>query len=722
MKKFVSMLLAFAILFNIGITASATESLQYANDIVNIVFDKESVAPGEEFKVAFYSSDVRYYDEWMIMCSCLPENSESYVEMISYKSDYFPEIYVKDGYVEVCNGDLACTVPKGGLLLEVQYKVLEDAPIGSKIELSLYSLSEMPEYSVEDDVYRSVSVVESTGSDDSGGDSVAVNYCYTVDMGVDQSAAKGEKVSVPVRIDSTLASVGKYNAYDMTFSYDTSVLELDMEQTNTAGYRVTPGDGTVRIQRYGEEAAVGEALNLNFVVKTVGTANVTLLSAKVDARANSIDFDAPAATVTDDGVTVVTSTGYTVSLPDDFTTDEDDFVVEPGGSFTFKQVNFGYEYTFSVTMGDTTTEGLTFGEDGTYTIENITDNVTVAVEGKTPRTFNVTVEGEENVQEGAVQYETTATYMQDYTITITPEHGYITTVTVNVQTEDGKLKTVASSSLRFLNGTRNLVVKGLDITGDLRIVIQKTTEKAYTATFAGNDGCTIDSELISFYVGESITFRLTPGDNYKVVGAYVQWKEKSGINYNTKTIYATQNEDGSYTIEGLPAQDVTLYAICERLNFVEVNTYVEFDDATVFLVKVAGHDPGQSFAWYYEDNVMYKTTNYKNELWEDYTVYSWLVVVPKGEEALTAEIAETKVRCTNQDWFANNVTVDQSGDVNMTGKVDINDAQLVYDMYQGAYSDFNTVSVLKFLNADVNSSGTLNSDDAVAIINSMQNN
>ena len=31
-----------------------------------------------------------------------------------------------------------------------------------------------------------------------------------------------------------------YNAFDMKFSYDNTVLKLDMEKTNTEGYRVYP--------------------------------------------------------------------------------------------------------------------------------------------------------------------------------------------------------------------------------------------------------------------------------------------------------------------------------------------------------------------------------------------------------------------------------------------------------------------------------------------------
>ena len=54
-------------------------------------------------------------------------------------------------------------------------------------------------------------------------------------------------------------------------------------------------------------------------------------------------------------------------------------------------------------------------------------------------------------------------------------------------------------------------------------------------------------------------------------------------------------------------------------------------------------------------------------------------------------------------------------DVNMTGLVDINDAQLAYDMYNGEYEDFSIINMHRFLNADVNADWKINVADAAAI-------
>ena len=60
---------------------------------------------------------------------------------------------------------------------------------------------------------------------------------------------------------------------------------------------------------------------------------------------------------------------------------------------------------------------------------------------------------------------------------------------------------------------------------------------------------------------------------------------------------------------------------------------------------------------------------------------------------------DCRSRCRAQTELAYNF------DVNLSGQVDINDAQLTYDMYNAKYEDFDTVSMHRFLEADVNGDG-----------------
>ena len=121
----------------------------------------------------------------------------------------------------------------------------------------------------------------------------------------------------------------------------------------------------------------------------------------------------------------------------------------------------------------------------------------------------------------------------------------------------------------------------------------------------------------------------------------------------------------------------------------------------------ASYAPVHFLAFTYDGNTLYKVEGYGTDR------YAWLVIVDKGQ-TLTQEEAAAKVAISAAD---NVVTITLGFDVNMTGKVDVNDAQLVYDMYNGTYSDFTKVSVEKFLRADVNATKVVDHTDAVAIVN-----
>ena len=57
-------------------------------------------------------------------------------------------------------------------------------------------------------------------------------------------------------------------------------------------------------------------------------------------------------------------------------------------------------------------------------------------------------------------------------------------------------------------------------------------------------------------------------------------------------------------------------------------------------------------------------------------------------------------------------------DVNETTQVDVNDAQLAYDMYNASYMEFTEhLPVLKFLEADMTTDSKLDTKDVAAIIN-----
>ena len=59
-------------------------------------------------------------------------------------------------------------------------------------------------------------------------------------------------------------------------------------------------------------------------------------------------------------------------------------------------------------------------------------------------------------------------------------------------------------------------------------------------------------------------------------------------------------------------------------------------------------------------------------------------------------------------------------DVNMTDTLDANDAQLVYDMYNKKYDDFEWINIQRFLNADVDGNRKITVKDAAAVFAAIQ--
>ena len=506
---------------------------------------------------------------------------------------------------------------------------------------------------------------------------------YTVSLGADKQVASGQIVEIPVAIGNNDGKT-TYNAYDMTFSFDPAILTLNMEATSTEGYRVIPGSGTVRIVRYGKAAELGDALTLSFVAAGQGKSDVKVTEACVDTNANAIEFDAPAAAILDD-TAVITVSGYTVSLSDDFTrTDAEGSVIAAGGNLTFVPKDPNYNYTVTVTVGGKTVTP-TIGADGTYTVPNVNGNVVVS-STKTPKTFTV-AQGDDTT--GAA----TATYQTDYTFMLTPADGFVYKMAVTI---GGKAYTGFTAQVND-DGTTTYTIPGADVIGNIVINSNKQVKplETYKVTFAGTGAGDATGES-TVQEKANYTFTVAKQKNFE----YTITATMGGTD-----VTVTEGANNTYTISNVTGDLVITIEKKSTLTMeVAVSEYVQMDNKTVFLVTVTG-TPEEGKAFAYGDNVMYKTTAYGEN------VYSWLVIVDKGE-AFTVATAEANIAQAS----ATAEEVKQSYDVNETGVVDINDAQLTYDIYSGKYTDFEKVSVRKFLRADVNLDKAVNSTDAVAVV------
>lgn len=514
---------------------------------------------------------------------------------------------------------------------------------------------------------------------------------YTVSMGSDVTVASGQIVEIPVYIGSNNGET-TYNAYDIRVTYDNTVLKPNMESVSEEGYRAFVSSGAINITRYGEPANLGEALRLSFTAVGQGSTEVkidltnlkTNLYAYVDNSTHAFNQDAAVAIVLNDKTTVTVS-GYTVDLPDDFKrTDAEGSVIEAGGNLTFVPKDPNYDYTVTVTVGGKEVTP-TIGEDGTYTVPNVNGNVVVK-STKTAKSFTVTL-GDDTIG------ETTATYKKDYTFKLIPADGYTYNMAVTI---GGKDYTGFAATAND-DGSTTYTIRGAEVTGDIIINSNKQIKQpeTFTVTFDGTGAGDASGES-SVKENATYTFTVDKKDGFK----YTISATMGG-----KAVTVTEGANNTYTISNVTGNLVITIEKKSTLTMeVAVSEYVQMDNKTVFLVTVTG-TPEEGKAFAYGDNVMYKTTAYGEN------VYSWLVIVDKNE-AFT--VATAKANITQASATAEEVK--QSYDVNETNVVDINDAQLTYDIYSGKYTDFEKVSVRKFLRADVNSDKIVNSTDAVAVV------
>ena len=687
----------------------------HAGDIITATIYLEQ-APSDYYKVrsyiAYNMDTLTYVDStcsWDGMsCSVTQKRSGDFRSYVDFKIDS------KRG----TNPDILNKIQtrQTGAFATVRFKVNESCEVGQAIKYKIcgtfYDKNGMA-------VINNPNDAATLTVNEQGGSIITVPKTetgYSVSMGADQQLVSGQKVRIPVTVASSEKNITGFNAYDMTFTYDPTALTLNTKTGDADNLTVEDNNGTVRVRRYGATQALGEALALDFTAKATATSTVTLTNAKFDLDANSINFDAPEATISD-ADTVVNANNFTVTLPDAFTSDETRLVPN-GGSFTFKPVDSHYTYTFTVKMGDTVTEGLTFGANDTYTIENISGNVEVTYTGKTPKQYDVTYRIDEDVEQDVTKGPETVTYLNDYSFVVTPRAGYSYRVIYEVDNGDPFVHTVIAVPTANDDGTLTYTIPGKEIVGGVEIWIDANTESGIPVVFTGNgaeDAASGNASSMGKNMPYYFTLNQRESCDYTVT-AYYQPLATPTASKRPATVRSLGN--GKYVVEAVNYNDY-LYVYARSWNLVvkvekvshsaeevTVSKYLELNDKTMMLVTVKGTPEGGS-AFTYDGNTMYKVEGYGTDR------YAWLVIVDKGQ-TLTQEEAAAKVAISAAD---NVVTITLGSDVNMTGKVDVNDAQLVYDMYNGTYSDFTQVSVEKFLRADVNATKVVDHTDAVAIVN-----
>lgn len=527
---------------------------------------------------------------------------------------------------------------------------------------------------------------------------------YTVAVSGNTTIQTDGEAEVKLNITHSDANETSYAAYSMKVSYNKDVLTY--KSFSDADATVTDdGNGNLTIYRYGKDLTLGQNLTLSFTGKAGGTGEVKVTEAKIDKSENALK-NAPAATVTGSATITV---GQTYTVNRDTNVVDGNPKAEAGKDYTFKLVNGldGNCMTVSYTVGGVDKGTLTQGADGSYTIPagEITGDITITAVGKK---FDVTVD---TTASGAGNVTLTdgskATYGTNYTFTLTPEANYAYTVMV---TADGKTVTPTLDA-----DGKSYTINGKDITGDVVITVTKEANKAQI-NFAGSGSADVVNGSASQIVepGQDFKFSINKEDGY----AYTVTAAKA----NGTTVTVTDNGDGTYTIAraDIAAGDVITVTVEKKLietkYTIEVNEFVKLDAnaegkaQSVFLItaKLNGDAKladGKVLA--YGNNAMFQNANRYDG------AYAYLVISDKMLDEVKAE-AEKAGQITEVDGTAQTFNV--NGDVNGTGLVDINDAQLVYNIYNAKYDSFDNTTMAIFLAADMNGNKAVSSLDAAAVV------
>lgn len=667
-KKSMSLLLTVLLVFSLAVTAFAEETTA----TLSLTASKTNLTVGDEFSVYLNASDTIgsigsfqmdvYYDQNMF--EYLGAET-AYTH--NHNTDDNGDRYIR---LTTINFEGKAEIPQGQFA-ELKFKVLKTG--NYHFALTTVVIVDVTGGSI-------MTVATAPGAVDVTAAEAPAFTGYAVSASEDKTVAVGENAEVKVAVSNSDSAVTAYNAYDLTMTYDTDKLTYVSCTAADENAVVTEDAGTIRVIGFGDDKNLDTpAATLTFRAKGVGDAEVKLTAAKVDIGSQAVGNDAPAAFLLDD-TTVIKVTGYTVTLGEGLSGES---TVAPGADYTFTATDpDNYDYVISATMGGETTAANDNG-DGTYTIPGVTGNLVINA-AMTPKSYNVTVEG---TGAGDVTAADKATYNTDYTFTVTEDGNYTYNTTVTV---GGKTYSLGAPE----NG--KYTIPGTDIKGDIVITVTRTVKPSSVVSVTkpdfvkGNDTAT---------KGQDYDFTVEKEEGYD----YSEPTVKVGdVDVTDKVV---KKENDIYTIPGSTITgNITIEVTKTAAVTVDVTEYITLNGKVMYLVTASGNFAEGQVAKYDGMSMFFS---------EKYNAYAYLVISADSLETVKAEAA-AKVKVAEGTAAG---TVDYSGDVNGTKVVDVNDAQLTYDMYNTKYSSFDVVSMLKFLNADVSGDKKVNTADATAIVN-----
>lgn len=512
----------------------------------------------------------------------------------------------------------------------------------------------------------------------------------------------GQTLTLPIYITSSEASVTTWNAATVKIKYDPRYVSFyEMQQFGLKASEVydDKANGVVTISRYGDDVACGNGNGTFFMAvfdcNAVGVANFQLTEARVDLQDNANVQDAPLATAKGDLNVQIGTPTYKVSgaeqeLKYEPTAESGkDFIINMQEGYVVKGLDVHYK------VGGKDYDASWDAVANTFIIpaQHITGDIELYV---SYHSYNITKTGsgaDDVTLPNRVYY-----YKNDYTFTLDKKEGYAYTVKVAVGGQEITC-TVNEAGTEY-------TIPGDKILGDTVVTVTRTKE-ASQITFTGSTDDLVGEVSRSAPVGQDFTFTLTKDADY-------EYTVSAKYTESGETVPVTDNGNGTYTIAGkyINGDDISItvskISPLDKFDF-SVYEYVKVDGGkSVFLILAnvkSGETLGEGKVPAYDGSNMYTDMSGRYD-----HAYSWLVFSESDAATLLADVKNhiTLVTGEAKSYKSNN-------DVNYTGTADINDAQLVYNIYNAKYDSFDVVEMKMFLSADINGDKQVNSLDASAI-------
>lgn len=276
-----------------------------------------------------------------------------------------------------------------------------------------------------------VTIPVGEGYEVKGADKVAYGENYSFEV---QKKDGYDKSSLTVKVNGTVAEAGEDGKY--TVENVTAALTITVEGATKNVYNVTLPKSVAFTVTGNATAVYGE--NYSFVLEIkdgydktnlVVKANEMRIAAGEDGKTYTLTNVTEDQTITVDGldiikydVTLTAGTGYVLT---------GEAKVEHGGNYSFElAINEGYTNSVPVVKAN---GKVVEGEDGKYTVENVTAALTITVEGVVRNTYTVSVaEGTGFTADAA---EKTVNHGESVSFTVTAENADDVIKVYNGETE-----------------------------------------------------------------------------------------------------------------------------------------------------------------------------------------------------------------------------------------------------------------------------------------------